>query len=350
MHPAQGVFGKSPRKKIQEVRMTTGRVARPHIQKLSLKACFRKRLVRFPGEVTMALGIRPTVDFVFKKTFGDPANRVALVSLLNAVLDLPGPITDVVIENPFRYEEFDGDKLSVLDVLATDAAGARYHIEMQVTSTATIGRRLVYYACSQVSGQLGRGQDYLEIRPVYTICFLDGLLWRESPLGHHRFRLHSPETGKSLGEVLEVHVLEMPRYNATEEDLAGLGQLARWIYWLRHAQRYGAAELRALFPGPGFQRAIDVVEGIAMKTEDRALYESRLRAERDRLWLRNSALVEGRQEGLQEGLEKGLLLGRITAYRKQLGLPELAQADWQGKSLEELREWADRLEAEAGRA
>ena len=334
--------------------MTTGRVARPHIQKLSLKACFRKRLVRFPGEVTMALGIRPTVDFVFKKTFGDPANRVALVSLLNAVLDLPGPITDVVIENPFCYKEFDGDKLSVLDVLATDAAGARYHIEMQVTSTATIGRRLVYYACSQVTGQLGRGQDYLEIRPVYTICFLDGLLWRESPLGHHRFRLQSPETGKSLGEVLEVHVLEMQRYNASEEDLAGLGQLARWIYWLRHAQRYGAAELRALFPGPGFQRAIDVVEGIAMKTEDRALYESRLRAERDRLWLRNSALVEGRQEGreegLQEGLEKGLLLGRISAYRKQLGQPELAQADWQGKSLEELREWADRLEAEAARA
>ena len=306
----------------------------------------------------MVLGIRPTVDFVFKKTFGDPANRVALVSLLNAVLDLPEPITDVVIENPFRYEEFDGDKLSVLDVLATDTAGARYHIEMQVTSTATIARRLVYYACSQVTGQLCRGQDYLEIRPVYTICFLDGLLWRESPLGHHRFRLQSPETGKSLGEVLEVHVLEMSRYNASEEDLAGLGQLARWIYWLRHAHLYGAAELRALFPGPGFQRAIDVVEGIAMKTEDRALYESRLKAERDRLWLRNSALVEGREEGrelgreegLQEGLEKGLLLGRITAYRKQLGQPELAQADWQGKSLEELREWADRLEAEAGRA
>jgi hypothetical protein len=82
-----------------------------------------------------------------------------------------------------------------------------------------------------------------------------------------------------------------------------------------------------------------------MKTEDRALYESRLRAERDRLWLRNSALVEG----WEEGREEGLLLGRITAYRKQLGQPELAQANWQGKSLEELKEWADRLEAEVSR-
>lgn len=43
-------------------------------------------------------------------------------------------------------------------------------------------------------------------------------------------------------------------------------------------------------------------------------------------------------------------MGRISVYRKQLGQPELAQADWQGKSLEELKEWADRLETEAARA
>jgi hypothetical protein len=43
------------------------------------------------------------------------------------------------------------------------------------------------------------------------------------------------------------------------------------------------------------------------------------------------------------------LLGRISAYRKQLGQPELAKMDLQGKSLSELREWADRLEAEVSR-
>jgi len=294
-----------------------------------------------PREECMALGIRPTVDFVFKKTFGDPANRVALVSLLNAVLELAEPITDVVIENPFRYEEFEGDKLSVLDVLATDANGARYHIEMQVTSTASMAQRLVYYACGQVSGQLVRGQEYHEVRPVFTICFLDGLLWRESPSGHHRFNLHSPGTGKLLAGILEVHVLELPRYNIREEDLASLTQVARWIYWLRHAQDYGAKELRVLFPGPGFQRAIDVVEGIAMKTEDRALYESRLKAERDKQWLINSALADG--------LEKGDLLGRIRQGRSLLGQPPLAEGEWHDKSLEELREWADRMEAELRR-
>ncbi|MCY2939451.1 MAG: PD-(D/E)XK nuclease family transposase, partial [Planctomycetota bacterium] len=36
----------------------------------------------------MILGICPTVDFAFKKTFGDPANSQALISLLNAILEL----------------------------------------------------------------------------------------------------------------------------------------------------------------------------------------------------------------------------------------------------------------------
>ena len=47
------------------------------------------------------IGIRPTNDFAFKKTFGSPENKVALISLLNAILALPIPIVDVTIENPY---------------------------------------------------------------------------------------------------------------------------------------------------------------------------------------------------------------------------------------------------------
>ena len=98
-----------------------------------------------------------------------------------------------------------------------------------------------------------------------------------------------------------------------------------------------------------------------MKTEDRALYESRLKAERDKLWLRNSALAEGRKEGLEQGIEQGIevgiekgiekgdLLGRIRLGRSVLGQPVLTEAEWRDKTLEELREWAERMEAELRR-
>ncbi len=67
----------------------------------------------------MVLGIKPTVDFVFKKVFGSPENVSVLIRLLNAILKLPQPIVHVEILNPFSYQEFADDKLIVLDIRAS---------------------------------------------------------------------------------------------------------------------------------------------------------------------------------------------------------------------------------------
>ncbi len=42
----------------------------------------------------MRIGIRPINDFAFKKIFGTAANKLALISFLNAVLRLRIPIVD----------------------------------------------------------------------------------------------------------------------------------------------------------------------------------------------------------------------------------------------------------------
>ena len=90
----------------------------------------------------MPLGIKPTVDFVFKKVFGSPENSGALIGLLNAVLSLPNPITQVEILNPFSYQEFADDKLIVLDVRARDSAERLLNIEMQVSVISGLTQRL----------------------------------------------------------------------------------------------------------------------------------------------------------------------------------------------------------------
>jgi hypothetical protein len=71
----------------------------------------------------MPLGIRPINDFAFKKIFGTPENKIALISLLNAILSLPSPIIDVTLLNPFNPQDFQDDKLSVLDIKAVDQNG-----------------------------------------------------------------------------------------------------------------------------------------------------------------------------------------------------------------------------------
>ncbi len=60
-----------------------------------------------------------------------------------------------------------------------------------------------------------------------------------------------------------------PQSPTPEGDLAEASQVARWVYWLCHAQEYAAARLRTLLPQEGFQQATQAIETIALKTEDK---------------------------------------------------------------------------------
>jgi len=59
--------------------------------------------------------------------------------------------------------------------------------------------------------------------------------------------------------------------------------VAQWVYWLCHAQEYEAARLRALLPQEGFQQATRALATIALKTEDKTIFDTSKKVERDRL-------------------------------------------------------------------
>jgi len=91
----------------------------------------------------MPLGIRPTVDFVFKMLFGRDENTDLLIHLLNAVLMPHDPIVEVVILNPFNENEFEPDKLSAVDIKAQDSKGRWFIVEMQTSIKVGLHNRLV---------------------------------------------------------------------------------------------------------------------------------------------------------------------------------------------------------------
>ena len=107
----------------------------------------------------MSLGIKPTVDFAFKKIFGSPENAPILIGLLNAILKPVKPIVDVEVLNPFSFQEFVDEKLIVLDIRAHESRGRWLNIEMQVSVSPGLLQRLVYYACTLYVAQLRAGQN-----------------------------------------------------------------------------------------------------------------------------------------------------------------------------------------------
>jgi predicted transposase/invertase (TIGR01784 family) len=284
------------------------------------------------------IGIRPTNDFAFKKTFGSPENKVALISLLNAILTLPVPIVDVTIENPYNLQDFQNDKMSILDIRAVDQRGAIYDVEMQLSTHSGLVKRIVFYGCEVYAGQLKAGDDYSVLKPVYSICLLEGQLWDDSPKVHHAFRLEDRDSGRLLLDTLEIHTLELGWYNLQESELATASLLDRWLYWLLHADQYDAQTLGSLFSQPEFQKATDSIDRIAKKTEDKAMYDTREKAIRDQQWILNAAR--------REGLEEGELFGKIRMLQNLLSLPQSTDQELHPRSRIELETLATELQAQ----
>ncbi len=288
----------------------------------------------------MPIGIRPINDFAFKKIFGSPGNKLALMSLLNAILGLSKPIVDVTIENPFNLQDFQDDKLSILDIKAVDQSGVIYDVEMQLSIFSGLIQRIVFYGCEIYSGQLNTGDDYSGLKPVFSICLLDGFLWNDSEKVHHAFQFTDRESGRTLNNTLEIHTLELGRYHVKEKDLPFASLLDCWLYWLIHAHEYEPAELLRLFPQTAIRQATQTITKIAEITEDKAMYDAREKAIRDQQWALNASRKEGLIEGEIKGKIEGKIEGEIRMIRmlqEILEVPVSNESDFEGKSLEELR-------------
>jgi flagellar biosynthesis/type III secretory pathway protein FliH len=148
-----------------------------------------------------------------------------------------------------------------------------------------------------------------------SICLLDKKLFREDAIPHHRFRMADPEHGMEVSDSIEVHTVELAKYNLQEETIRSAPAIEQWAFFFLFADRYEPERLRQVLPGIEFHQAISVVEAIAAKTEDRMMYDQRLKAQRDYRWGLDSAREEGRQEGRQEGWQEGREEGREEGWQ-----------------------------------
>lgn len=268
----------------------------------------------------MLLGIDPTIDYVFKKIFGDPQNSDVLIHLLNSVIEPRSPITEVEIRNPFLEKEFEDDKYSILDLKARDSEGRWFNVEMQTTIPAGLSERRVYYASCLFADQLGDGEQYSQLNPVISICFLTRILFCHVLAEHLRFTLSDRRYNVKLTEHFQVHTVELPKYNLAEEMLKVAPDLAKWAFFLKMASHLDAEQLRKLLADAPFQKAIGIVEMISRTPEQRRIHDARQKSLRDQAWIlegtREAAIKEGRQEGRQEGRKEGRQEG-IEAGRQE---------------------------------
>jgi predicted transposase/invertase (TIGR01784 family) len=117
----------------------------------------------------------PKIDFAFKLLFGDLRSRNILADFLKAVL--PGladeEFAEITIEDPHLKREFGGGKLKILDMKIRTAGGKLIDIAIQISGIPEMRSRITYYLSNMITGQIGRGGHYNDLKQAISIVIAD---------------------------------------------------------------------------------------------------------------------------------------------------------------------------------
>ena len=279
----------------------------------------------------MLIRIDPRVDFAFKLMIGSPQHPAVTVHFLNAMLQPSVPIVSVEILNPLIGKDRSEEKIVVLDVLARDAEGRLFNVEIQTRIPLSFPSRLLYYNSKNYVRQIKEGDGYEKLRPAISICVLDRRMFSqpsEQWRWHHSFRLRCDQNMELvLTDNFEFHIFELPKFEPASDNIGELPAPEKWLYLLTHAAEMEPQALADQLGEPPYREAIGVLEMISKSPEDLQYYEDRLKFLRDERGKLDAARQEGeqigvargRQEGRQEGRHEGKLAGKIQTLQELLG-------------------------------
>lgn len=256
----------------------------------------------------------PKSDIVFKLLLARADNVGLLRSMVEAVLDLPAPLTEVVVLNPEVSREHASHKPIVLDLHVRCGDGTLLDIEMETYPRPVLADRVTYYATSLHSSQLVRGEDYRLLCPAVSIVWLNGTL---KPLGdqfHSTFSLREDHTYAQLTSQVRLHFLALSQFLVDPRPVSP--RLSRWARFFLASD---AQALHALAVEDGtMKQAVSALERLSRDPEAVALVDT---IERDRRFARHERaleLAEAQRVGREEGREEGRKEGREELARQLL--------------------------------
>jgi hypothetical protein len=87
----------------------------------------------------------------------------------------------------------------------------------------------------------------------------------------HHFQLVERVTGEVLNDSIEIHMVELSKYNGSSQTVTQSSVLEQWCYWIKYSSEHTAEELQALLPGLAFLRATKELGDIQTITEEKAM-------------------------------------------------------------------------------
>lgn len=245
--------------------------------------------------------LSPKSDVAFKELM---RNETVCRHFISDVLGINlEEIRKVWLENTFLSRRSRWEKEGILDVRLLLNDDRRINIELQIREVAAWDKRSLFYLSKMYSEGAHAGEEYSQLKKCIVICVL-GFKWDARP-GYHRVYYLKDEEGQLYSDQFEIHVIELVK------ELTG----DRLDDWIKLFQVESMEDLKMMqSTNPGVVEAVKEVMSMNLGKRLRALYEEHMRIKRDRLYLRNMAIEEGRTigkaAGMAEGRAKGIVEGR----------------------------------------
>ena len=190
-----------------------------------------------------ATGIIPYTflnDYMFRVILQKHKN--VLRSIVCACLKLDaGDVQDIVVQNPIELGEAIDDKTFILDINVLLNNNTIINLEMQVLDLKDWPERSLSYLARSYDN-VAKGDEYINVKPVYHIGFLNYTLFSEYPEFFAKYQMMNIKNHNVYTTKFNLYVIDLTQIKlATQEDIdTGL------VYWTQVFKAKTWEELRQM--------------------------------------------------------------------------------------------------------
>ncbi len=222
--------------------------------------------------------------------------------MINSILSEEDQVSDVTLLNPYNPKNFKNDKLSILDIKATNQDGKRFNIEIQISDEADYDKRALYYWAKLYTEQLKVADDYSELSKAIGIHILNFISIPEVKKYHNVFKIAEQETGEPYFTDLELHTIELKKFSSnSDEELSDIvlkvkNALDRWLAFLTRNDLLLTDNLPKELDDQNLKKAINVLSVMNFTPAEREAYEGHLKF----LRIEANSLNKAEQKGMEK--------------------------------------------------
>ena len=190
-----------------------------------------------------ATGIIPYTflnDYMFRVILQKHKN--VLRSIVCACLKLDaGDVQDIVVQNPIELGEAIDDKTFILDINVLLNNNTIINLEMQVLDLKDWPERSLSYLARSYDN-VAKGDEYINVKPVYHIGFLNYTLFPEYPEFFAKYRMMNIKNHNVYTTKFNLYVVDLTQIElATQEDVD-----TSLVYWTQVFKAKTWEELRQM--------------------------------------------------------------------------------------------------------